>query len=536
MLEPFSKEDIFDEKARAVGFRGRWTSSGRLVNIWEIHGGVPPPIQEGASRLIELSHTDGFFTIHMLERRNGCWLLVAESPDGGQPIEESFLALEQQTPFPYLQLGALLVKVSEALAPLHALGLPSGAIGRAGMITSPKDASIRVDLTRALVPSTTVDWLSADTRSIIFQPQEVIRGCPSLTSDIYSLGMLIYLSLGGTSPFGEARGEDLLNRIVLDEKHLERPALDDGVQELWDNVVWALERSPEERNLDLGTLSNTAQRLQSKMRPYAVINRLIRRSEFDKARVRAETLIEGGLPVQEIIHLRELQFIALMTNHAEQSSSNAHQAVSYLQEGIRLCVDCGWRQQESQLRSKLAHFYLSHGMKTLAKKEMHRAAAGVPEDFVITLAYAKLLMVTGDADDGLLILRKMREAYPYNEDVVLTLIQALLNGKKNLSEAERICQESLASMKRNYQLLLFYAEICFRQSRHEEAIHILKDMDPKNKDTEVQNTLARIYMEMGDRENAQKHLVSSLRLKGGQHLVIDQLVDLLDKGAEIVWE
>jgi len=532
----FERGAFLSQRSQATGHEGRWCADGRPVTIWEIRGRMPLAVQEDPAHLCAISRQDGYFEILQLEKSGDVWTLVAEAPRG-RPLEEVVLSLGQERPFPYIQLGALLEQICRCLGPLHDLGIPSRGVGTGGILIDEQTGSIRIDLTEAMLPRTTVDWLEMDAGTTVFQPQEVVRGFPVVSSDLYSLAMLIYLALAGAAPYRGCRGEDLIERIVGDDKIINRPELEEGAQDFWETLRWALSRTPEERNLDLDALSTIARQLQVRMRPHAIVSRLLRRGELARATALAEEFIETGLALPEVLQLRELQFQAVVHGLPEsRRGPELRRAERYLREAIRCAAGAGLPAQEGQLRARLADFFLSAGLRVMAREEMERAVILCRDDFGLTLQFARMLLALKEADGAIKVLERMREKYPYHPDVALQLIYALLHGDGDVSRAEEVCRDALGSLQGNRELLLLYADICGRQGRGAEAIQILESLDTQATDFAVQNALAGVYLGVGDRARAVRHLLHSLNIRGGQHDVLDKLVDMLGGDLKVMLE
>jgi tetratricopeptide (TPR) repeat protein len=548
MTHNLSKGEVVAERASAVAYRGHWISNGQNIIIWEGLRPLPEPVTRNARALVEISQLPGCFPIRLLEPQGEHWTLVSDIPDG-VPIESQFWSLKEEASFPFARLADLLIHIAATLEPLHRLELPACVIGRGGLVSeSANGTPVRIDLSHAIVPSTTVDWLSASASTVRLLPQEVLRGLPSIASDLYSIGMLAFMALGGQPGFSAERDDALLEAIVTGRFVLRPPALlvggatnagqptrslaDQGTQELWDAISGMLGRSPYERDVDLGTLTRTARQLKSRMEPYAQVARLINRGEYLEAIARADALIGAGLPQQAIVQLRRLQFQA----HTKGELRPVAKRESFLKSAIDLCKQNGWSEQESSVRGELALFYLHTKLNTLARKEAELAALASAGDFSATLLYATVLLAVQDVHGGITVLGKLRQKYPFNSEVAFNLVRALLVCAKTPAGALQASQEALVSLPGNRRLLMQYAEVCLQAGNRAEAISVLLELDPQKSNLDVQNALAQAYVTVGDQTHAMEHLLRSLELQGDQQQVLDQLVELMAQGRAVTME
>jgi tetratricopeptide (TPR) repeat protein len=527
----FKKEEVFEKLAQAAGYKGVLTGENKPVHIWEITGDIPSIVKENPSQLIRLSKSDSFFEILQLERLGAKWILVTEIPSG-TPIEECLKAMSSQKPFPFNEFGEVLACMCEALQPLHSLGLPGRSIGTGRIRTDPGNKnSIRIDLAGAVVPRETIDWVKSDPQAVVYQPREVICSDFRLESDIYSIGMLLYLCLGGNPPFGTAFGEKLVNQIVFDEKVIEKLSLDEGAAELREIIHWSLSRSPEERNYDLKEIAMAARRLKDKMSPYAIVNRYRRKGKYQEALQKLDEFLEQKLPPEQEIQLLELKYdimTVILDIDSPKRAESGKEAEKALKRAISIAKTYRLNLQTAQLKNKLATFYMKIRFFKMARKEIEAAAIISKNDFTITLNFADILLQLGEIDNGIRVLEKMKEAYPHHPQVAESLIKAYYYEKRDLEYSEQLCRHTFELMKPAKPLLILYSHIIIDRGKCDEAIRLLKELDPSKTDVKIQNLLAEAYMKSDDLEQAIEHLLASLGLKGGQDKVIEQLVQLLD--------
>jgi len=189
---------------------------------------------------------------------NGVPFLVMELVEG-TPLRTW---MERQQRFEWRQAAAIAREIALALAAAHKVGIIHCDIKPENILSVNRDAPVPLKVadfglakaTEALhnrmtrVRSTT--WSATSTPGTLdyMSPEQTVaRGLVGQPSDIYSLGIILYELLSGTTPFGHIADEDQVKRHHREEPPPSLSVLPDVPQALILLVQSMLEKSPDWR-------------------------------------------------------------------------------------------------------------------------------------------------------------------------------------------------------------------------------------------------------------------------------------------------
>jgi serine/threonine-protein kinase len=187
--------------------------------------------------------------------------------DQGQDDDMAYLVMEY---LPGITLRELLreqrrLTVPQAMTIMDAIVSGLAAAHRAGIVhrdVKPENVLLAEDgrikigdfgLARATTANTATGQMLLGTIAYL-APELVTRGTADARSDIYSLGIMLYEMLTGEQPYKGEQPMQIAFQHATDSvprPSVKNPAVPEQVDEL---VLWATERSPDERPLDAGAL------------------------------------------------------------------------------------------------------------------------------------------------------------------------------------------------------------------------------------------------------------------------------------------
>ncbi|WP_038052449.1 serine/threonine-protein kinase [Thioalkalivibrio sp. ALJ1] len=159
------------------------------------------------------------------------------------------------------------IQLAEALDYAHRHGLVHRDIKPENIIVTSATVNIKVmdfGIARTLSDP---DWRADDDGYVAGSPHymapEQIRGQPTDTrADLYSVGVVLYELLTGTTPFRGHDVEALLTQVVREDAERPRPIVPDCPPELIDGVMRLLAKDPDARYQSAGELLVDLQRLE----------------------------------------------------------------------------------------------------------------------------------------------------------------------------------------------------------------------------------------------------------------------------------
>ncbi|WP_026181572.1 serine/threonine-protein kinase [Thioalkalivibrio sp. ALJ7] len=159
------------------------------------------------------------------------------------------------------------IQLAEALDYAHRHGVVHRDIKPENIIVTSATVNIKVmdfGIARTLSDP---DWRADDDGYVAGSPHymapEQIRGQPTdARADLYSVGVVLYELLTGTTPFRGHDVEALLTRVVREDAERPRPVVPDCPPELIDGVIRLLAKDPDARYQSAGELLVDLQRLE----------------------------------------------------------------------------------------------------------------------------------------------------------------------------------------------------------------------------------------------------------------------------------
>ncbi|MCW5807813.1 MAG: serine/threonine protein kinase [Deltaproteobacteria bacterium] len=282
-LDPFAGRRLggrfrLDERIAAGGFgaiyRGTHLSSGRQVAIkvlhpeWSRNPDVVARFRREAAALTSLRHHNTVTTFEAGETPEGTLYIVMELLRG----ESLYARFCDRGPLPHGEVAAIARQICAALAEAHALGIVHRDLKPANIHLEPcssggervkvldfgiakilrgSDLDDGTDLTNAGQMIGTLDYMS---------PEQILGGACHATSDIYTLGVIMYEVIAGVRPFAEVPGPAMVAALLTTSppplaSRARVPAALDRI------VMRCLAREPHDRYAGVGELADDLARL-----------------------------------------------------------------------------------------------------------------------------------------------------------------------------------------------------------------------------------------------------------------------------------
>lgn len=190
--------------------------------------------------------------------------LVSEKPDGTS-LKERIRKLVQYSPQATI---ATAISICDALKALHQLGQSHGDIGTENVWVCPDGTAtlMQPGLWKAYSKSSTAGIVSLPIMAPYLAPEISEGSLPSPASDVYSLGVLMYMLLTGTRPYIAD------TPVAVAMKHMNSPvasprALNPSVPGYLDEVVKkCMAKDPMDRYPDAGAILSDLRTLQDSLR------------------------------------------------------------------------------------------------------------------------------------------------------------------------------------------------------------------------------------------------------------------------------
>lgn len=201
----------------------------------------------------KLSHPNIVSIYDVGVTEHGTPFLVLELVDG--PSFDTILQSEGPlSPKAAAQVG---VALARALACAHQAGVIHRDV-KPGNALRARDGTVKLmDFGIARLDESTLTAEGSFLGSPQFSSPEQIRGLPvTAASDLFSLGVTVYMLLAGTGPFARAKLGDTVRAIVL-EKVPPITSIRSDLDAMWDAVLGrAIAKEPSARHPDAGSLAS----------------------------------------------------------------------------------------------------------------------------------------------------------------------------------------------------------------------------------------------------------------------------------------
>lgn len=514
------------QDALGILYEGVESDSGALVYLKEAnpHGrrSIPQSLQ-----VWQAIQQPGLFTAHdevFVGERH--YLITARPP--GTLFSHYLHEWRQGGLWGRFRLLSLVIQVCKAVESLHNSGLAHGAIHPDSIVVEHGEGGTHAHLLcfEPFVPHPTSYYLEGNAH-VLSLAQEQLRGGGDPRSDVYALGMLLYLGFGAQPPLLDASPYGLAEQVIWGDLAPFVPYLDDldpalgravypDLETLGTVIIRALRRNPATRYATLKEMRISLEQIGRRLSPIVLGRTLYQNQASDREAFRKTSELA-------IMILKEAA-----ANPATAAEAHSLQGRIYafrlgnFDEGVK-SFKRAIRQDPSfdSAILGLADTYNKYGRSSLAKEQIEVLVARHPGDIQVLMSYATILYQSGDALSAVNVLHNIQQASPYFLPAYILAIQQSIR-QDNLKQAET---ESARALARILQVIERgnldpeqVAEVYFlqgllqhKQGKNELALERL-ELALKQLPTHQQShkLLAKLYAERGIRDKFLYHLWASL--------------------------
>ncbi len=200
-------------------------------------------------------------TIHDVGEEDGTAYIAMELLDG-RTLQDMLLDAKRM---PFATIADIAAQVADALDHAKRFGIVHRDVKPANIVVSASGCAKLADFGVAHVPSSSMTLSGASLGSPRYMSPEQVLGQPiDPRSDIFSLGVVLYEMLVGSTPFerpGDTTVFALMNRVA-GEVHRPVHEVDPGIPAAFDRILArALAKSPPERYERAGDMANDLRNL-----------------------------------------------------------------------------------------------------------------------------------------------------------------------------------------------------------------------------------------------------------------------------------
>ncbi len=200
-------------------------------------------------------------TIHDVGEEDGTAYIAMELLDG-RTLQDMLLDAKRM---PFATIADIAAQVADALDHAKRFGIVHRDVKPANIVVSASGCAKLADFGVAHVPSSSMTLSGASLGSPRYMSPEQVLGQPvDPRSDIFSLGVVLYEMLVGSTPFerpGDTTVFALMNRVA-GETHRPVHEVDPGIPAAFDRILaHALAKSPAERYERAGDMANDLRNL-----------------------------------------------------------------------------------------------------------------------------------------------------------------------------------------------------------------------------------------------------------------------------------
>ena len=200
-------------------------------------------------------------TIYDVGEEDGTAYIAMELLDG-RTLQDMLIDAK---PMPFATIADIAAQVADALDHAKRFGIVHRDVKPANIVVSASGCAKLADFGVAHMPSSSMTLSGASLGSPRYMSPEQVLGQPvDPRSDIFSLGVVLYEMLSGSTPFerpGDTTVFALMNRVA-GEAHRPVHEVDPGIPAAFDRILArALAKSPAERYERAGDMANDLRNL-----------------------------------------------------------------------------------------------------------------------------------------------------------------------------------------------------------------------------------------------------------------------------------
>lgn len=433
------------------------------------------------------------------------------------------------------RLLSIILEVSKALELLHRSGLASGQVHPASIfINTTEPPQTYLLCFGALTHHPAVQYIEGND-TLLYVPQDQLRGGGDFHSDIYALGMLLNQCLGSGSPFTAEDPYRLAEQIMWGDFAPFSPGVD-GMNDAQAQAISmemdavgavvanALQRDPKSRYPNLNAMRMALEPIADRLAPIELGARLLAAGQFDQSAAVLETVVNTPDAPRAYVYLGEIYGF-----HQGDYEKGVVAFKRALKHDPSLAV----------ARLNLARLYSRFDRHTLAQKTLLELLEQHPNDRLLMLEYADVLRASGDPSGALNILRRLLEINPYDLPPYIKAISLAL-AVNDFKQAETFCQQAveqilqvvhLGNLDKQQVSEIYYLRgvLQRRQGRQERALAWMGkalDYDPFN--PRAHTAMAELYTELGDVEKALEHFLTGMSIAPDQKGIMEGLARILE--------
>jgi tetratricopeptide (TPR) repeat protein len=457
----------------------------------------------------------------------GTHYAVVARPEG-ELLSASFPALRSSGLKGRFDLLNAILDVCDGVDALHRAGLVSGGINPTAIVVQ-RGSNPRAFLLNfgPFAARPTVDYLEGGDE-MVYVAQEQLRGAGGAASDIYSLGMLLYMAFSRRPPYEGGSPYQVAEHIVWGDLipfvadmdglgDVERRAIGSAIEAIGDVATRALQRGPSARYASVSEMRSALKAIADRLSPIELGLSLFERGEFEMAAEILEEVSPGRDYARAHIYLGRIYGLQLGRYEdgviAFKRALNDSPTLASAREG-------------------LAELYSRFGKHSLAKAELLELLTTRPDDAQLMMRYARVLEQAGDKPAALNVLHRLQQLNPYFLPAYSEAIGIAMAGDdQQVAETEvRHALEHVVSVVQHGNLdpeqvagiYFLRAQLWWKQGRSdramewaEKALVYMPFHEPSH------SLLAQLYNEAGDTDKAVQHLLASMRLKPDQESILE---------------
>lgn len=428
-----------------------------------------------------------------------------------------------------------MVNVCQAVEALHHVNLAHGGINPTAIVVD-QEAEVQAQLL-CFEPfhSHPTSFYLKDNDQLMYLAQEQLRGDGTLASDIYALGMLLYVGFSAVSPYPNTSLHTLAEYIVWGDMIPFKPYLDDldasirqtlaqEIEAVGAIAARALQRNPGARYETIGEMRKALEQIAQRLSPLSLGRMLYQDRQFalaanvlEEAKAKPAAAWEANILLGRIYGFEFNDYA-----NGVKAFKSALKEKPFLENA----------------RLGLADLYTQHGRYNLAKREYTEILMRRPDDLHLMLGYATTLSKSGNPEGALNILHKAEAINPYFLPAYIMAIQVSL-GQQKLQDAEIDCNNALKHIvqvidkgglepSQVADIYFLRGKLHQARARNDQALRwFRKALEQMPDHSPSHNSLAVVYAEEGQLEQAVHHLLASLDIDPNQAGIMKVLTRIL---------
>jgi tetratricopeptide (TPR) repeat protein len=464
--------------------------------------------------------------------------LVVPRPEG-ELLSKSLSRLRKDGLWGRYRLMSIIIQVCKAVEAIHEADLIHGGINPDAIVVG-QDTQAQVHLLcfEPFVPRPTSYYLEAGNQ-MFYLAQEQLRGGGDFASDIYALGMLLYMGFSAHQPFSARSPYELAEQVVWGDFAPFEPYLDNlnsdvgqaiapDIEILGTIAARALRRKPEARYATVKEMRKLLEQLAKRLSPI-VLGRILSQEGEPELAITVLQEASANPAVAAEAYLLQGKVYGFRLN-------NYNESFMAFKRAIRLNPD-----MESAVLG-LADLYMEHGRYPSAKEQFERLLPKHPDDLQILIGYANALYRSGGSSAALNVLHQLQVLFPYFLSGYILAIQINMH-ENNLKDAETECTKAIerilqvvakGSLGQDEVANIFFLRglLHRKQGRNEQAIRWLhKAIERHPAHQQSHELLATLYAERGSVDEWLYHfLASHLEIESDPEIVKRVVSAMLDQG------